>query len=234
MIIEKIIQSEKSIEMIKKIIQINKSLYITKKSLYLIYQIYLGIFPSRNKLFKYTREIKYQYKLSDNRSIIILFIEIDIIIHIIISIISSIIGSDMIFRDFNYMEIIIYSSPNRKDKLIYIDMDYEISSMDHQFFKTQYPKMIIHPLPSSIEIHDINNRINISLDYSFIIIFLSGKNINIDKSYLISIIYEFHLIDKFIYNILIDNDIIDPEVIKIDIIKHQVIIGSYENLIYPL
>ena len=80
--------------------------------------------------------------------------------------------------------------------------------------------MIIHPFPSSIEIHDINNRINISLDYSFIIIFLSGKNINIDKSYLISIIYEFHLIDKLIYNIFINNNIIDSKIIKIDIIKY--------------
>jgi hypothetical protein len=140
----------------------------------------------------------------------------------------------MTFHDFNYIEIIGYSISYDKDKSIYIDMGYGISSIDHEFFKTQFPDTIVHQVSSPIEIHDIDDKMNISIDYSLIIIYFPDRKPDIDESYLISIIHEFHIVEKFIYNILIDNDIIDPEYIQIDIMKYKTIIDSYEGFIYSL
>jgi hypothetical protein len=92
-------------------------------------------------------------------------------------------------------------------------MGYRISSIDYIFFKTQFFNIIIHQIPSSIKIHNIDDKMNISMDYSLIIIFLPDYKSNNNKLYLISIIHEFHIIEKFIYNILINNNIIDSEYI---------------------
>ena len=127
--------------------------------------------------------------------------------------------SNIIFHDFNYIKIIGYSILYNKDKLLYIDMGYKIFSIDYKFFKTQYPNIIIHQIPSPIEIHNIDNKINISIDYSLIIIYLPDHKSDNNEIYLISIIYEFHIIKKLIYNILINNNIIDPKDIQIDIMK---------------
>src|SRR6202035_457060 len=111
--------------------------------------------------------------------------------------------SNITFHDFNYIKITGYSISYDKDKSLYIDTGYGISSIDHEFFKTQYPNTIIHQIPSPIEIHDIDDKMNISTDYSLIIIYLPDHKPDNDEIYLISIIHEFHIVKKFIYNILI-------------------------------
>jgi hypothetical protein len=192
-------------------------------------------FSSRNKLFKHIRLMNYQVSPSASQRHVItnLFANMGSEPEVIYSDAPPLKNDGLSFRDYNYLEIAMRTSPKSLDKSVCADTGCGMSCIDRTFFAQEYPHIqtsVIEP----IEIRGLGGKMTMSNEYAVLPVYFPGYKPGSKVKALARVEKEIHIVDNLSCNALIGNDILKPEKMSIDLEMQQIRIGSCGGLTCPI
>src|SRR5579859_7311623 len=103
-------------------------------------------------------------------------------------------GSRMSFRDYNYLEITMRSSPGTSDNSVCIDTGCGMSCIDKGFFIKHFPNIKTSQV-TPIEIHGMGTKNTQSSDYALLTVYFPGYITDRKSQVLVEITREFHIVE---------------------------------------
>ena len=113
-----------------------------------------------------------------------------------------------------------------------LDFNCSIILINQKFLKVQNKKTVILIKTTSTSVRDFDQNKHDIMKFTQIMLNMSAK-LN-EKSVLLKLNYETHIIDNLLINMLINTDILDSDEIVIDIIKSQTMMNICQNTIINL
>jgi hypothetical protein len=192
-------------------------------------------FSSRNKLFKHIRLLGHQKKppVSHGQIVTNMFANMGSTPEIICSDAPKVKGDGLAFRDYNYLELAMRTSPDAPDKSVCGDTGCGMSCVDREFFAQEYPDIQPSQVPP-IEIRGLGGKMTVSSEYVVLPVYFPGYKPGTRIKALAKVEKEFHVVDNLSCNALIGNDILQPEKMSIDLENQQIRIGSCGGLLCPV
>jgi hypothetical protein len=137
---------------------------------------------------------------------------------------------DLVFRKWNYAEVLIKlrSDLNVEEDYVCLDTEIEAFLTNKQFVLKRLSTTHIHLMTSSLTIRDIEANIHEIKKYVNFSIYLSSKNNSIK---MIEIHRKMYLVKELKTNMLIENDIFESKRFIIDVQEKKTTIRSCQNLI---
>jgi hypothetical protein len=137
---------------------------------------------------------------------------------------------DLVFRKWNYVEVLIKlrSDLNVKEDYVCLDTEIEAFLTNKQFVLKRLSTTYIHLITSSLTIRDIEANIHEIKKYVNFSIYFSSRNNSIK---MIEIHRKMHLVKELKTNMLIKNDILKSKKFIIDVQEKKTTIRSCQNLI---
>jgi len=193
-------------------------------------------FSSRNKLFKHIKLLKHQKKptMTHGEVVTNMFADMGSTPEVICSDAPPVKGDGLAFRDYNYLELAMRTSPESSDKSVCGDSGCGMSCIDKKFFMQEYPNIQPSVVDSPIEIRGLGGKMTMSTEFAVLPVYFPGHKPGSKTKALARVEKEFHIVENLSCNALIGNDILKPEKMSIDLEHQQIKIGSCGGLVCPV